>query len=422
MNRAHLAGLLFLCAAFFSYPPFGAAQSVAEIQSQINANNRQLELLKADIEAFQRQLDSLSAKKNTLQSSINSLALSQKQLATRIQITQNKIASANLQIRQLTLSIGDKEASIAADQSAIAKALRAIAEGEGTPLVATLISASSLGEAWRAADGMIQFNRALARNIADLRIVRSELSSNRDVVTSVRASLVALQNDLAVQKKSVEVSKAAQQKLLADTKNQEGIYQKLVAQKRAQQAEFEAQLFQYEAQLRQALDPSSIPKARTGILASPLAQFVITQYFGKTVDAKRLYVSGTHGGIDFKAAVGTPVKASLAGIVVDTENLKIRNGCQYGKWVLLRHANGLSTIYGHLSYVYVRPGDAVATGQVIGLSGDTGYAEGPHLHFGVYATAGVRIVDAGALGSIRCAGIKTVAANPNAYLNPLAYL
>ena len=72
--------------------------------------------------------------------------------------------------------------------------------------------------------------------------------------------------------------------------------------------------------------------------------------------------------------------------------------------------------------MYVRPGDTVATEQVVGLSGDTGFAEGPHLHFGVYATAGVRIVDASALGSVNCAGIKTVAANPVDYLNPLSYL
>ncbi|TSC63927.1 MAG: membrane-bound metallopeptidase [Parcubacteria group bacterium Gr01-1014_91] len=422
MSRPRVVIFLFLSVVFFSFIPVVHAQSVADLQAQIDANNRQLESLKADIAAFQKQLDVLGAKKDTLQSTINSLALSQKQLATQIQITQNKIASANLQIRQLTFSIGDKEASIVADQDAISKALRIIAEGEQTPLIATLISARSLGDAWRAADEMLQFNRALEGDINALRKVRSELASNRDRVTVVKANLVALQNDLAVQKKSVEVSKAAQQKLLADTKNQEGIYQKLVAQKRAQQTEFENQLFQYEAQLRQALDSSSIPTARVGILSPPLGKIFVTQYFGKTVDSKRLYLSGTHGGVDFKAGIGTPVKAALTGIVVDTESIKIKNGCQYGKWVLIKHANGLSTIYGHLSYVYVSPGDIVTTGQVIGLSGDTGYAEGPHLHFGVYATAGIKIVDSGALGSIRCAGIKTVAANPTAYLNPLSYL
>lgn len=413
---------IFFAGLILGIPTFAFADTVSDIQAQIDANNQQLEALKIEIIAYQQQLDALGSKKNTLQSTINSLALSQKQLTAQIKATQNKIASANLKIKELTLSIGDKEATIAGDQAAIAKALRNIAQEEQTSLIEQLIASRSISDAWKATDNALQLNRALGDDISDLRAVRTELANNRDKVTTAKATLVALQNDLAIQKKSVEVSKAAQQKLLADTKNQESSYQKLLAQKREQQAEFEAQLFQYEEQLRQALDPSAIPLARFGILASPLGQLFVTQYFGKTVDSKRLYTSGTHGGVDFKARIGTPVKASLSGIVVDTESVRIKNGCQYGKWVLIKHANGLSTIYGHLSFVYVRPGDTVATGQVIGLSGDTGYAEGPHLHFGVYATAGVKIVDSGALGSVRCAGIKTVAASPTAYLNPMSYL
>ena len=411
-----------LLLSLFLLPTIAYAQSAAEIQTQIEANNKQITTLQAEIVAFQKELDALGAKKNTLQSTISSLTLSQKQLASQIKVTESKITSANLQIKQLSFSIDDKEASIVADQDAISKSLRQIAEREQMPLVAMLISSNSLSEAWQLTDEALQFNRALKRDISDLRVVRTELATNRDEVTAAKAKLVALQRDLAIQKKSVEVSKAAQQKLLADTKNQESTYQKLVAQKRAEQAEFEAQLFEYESQLRQALDPSSIPLARAGILAPPLAQLSITQNFGRTVDSVRLYKSGTHGGVDYRARIGTPVKAALSGIVVDTESVRIKNGCQYGKWVLLKHANGLSTIYGHLSFVYMRPGDTVATGQVVGLSGDTGFAEGPHLHFGVYATAGVRIVDASALGSVNCAGIKTVAANPAAYLNPLSYL
>lgn len=426
MNRTRIAFflslVLFLSASLFSFVPTVHAQSASELQAQIDTNNRQLDALKAEILAFQRELDTLGTKKNTLQSTISSLTLSQKQLASQIQLTQSQIASANLKIRQLSNSIGDKESSIASDQDAISKALRVVSEREQTPLITSLISSDSLGDAWRIADEMTQFNSALSHNINDLRAVRTALASNRDAVTKKKAELVSLQNDLAIQKKSVEVSRTAQQKLLTDTKNQESTYQKLVAQKRAQQAEFEAQLFKYESQLRQVLDPSAIPLARFGILFPPLAQLIITQNFGKTVDSVRLYKSGTHGGVDYKARIGTPVKAALSGVIVDTESIKIKSGCQYGKWVLIKHANGLSTIYGHLSYVYVHPGDTVTTGQIIGLSGDTGFAEGPHLHFGVYATAGVRIVDSSALGSINCAGIKTVAASPAAYLNPLSYL
>jgi len=419
VSSAVLCLLLVFC---LTVPVPTRAESVSELQAQINAHNAQIAQLEADIASFQKQLNDLGTKKGTLQSTISAFNLSAKQLASQIQVTQNRIASANLQIQQLTNSIGDKETTIAANQTAIAKALRSVAQGEQMPLVAQLITSDSLGSAWQAADEAAQFNRALGEDIADLRATRTVLASNRDQVSATKDKLVSLNSDLAIQKKSVEVSRTAQQRLLADTKNQESTYQKLIAQKRAQQDEFEAQLFRYEAQLRQALDPSLIPSAHTGILFPPLTQLLVTQAFGKTVDAKRLYVSGTHGGVDFRASIGTPVRAALSGVVVDTESVNIRSGCQYGKWVLVKHANGLSTIYGHLSFVYAHPGETVSTGQVLGLSGDTGYSTGPHLHFGVYASAGVKIVDAGALGSVRCAGIKTVAASPTAYLNPMSYL
>ncbi len=53
----------------------------------------------------------------------------------------------------------------------------------------------------------------------------------------------------------------------------------------------------------------------------------------------------------------------------------------YGLYVVLRHGDGFTTRYGHLSAFTVAAGDTVAAGQVIGLSGNTGYSTGPHLHF-----------------------------------------
>ena len=164
-ERARKYFPMFERSVFVFIPTIAHAQSVAELQSQIDANNRQLESLKTEIATFQKQLDEIGEKKSTLQSTISSLALSQKQLTIQIQITQNKIASANLQIKQLTLSIGDKEASIVSNQSAIAKALRKVAENEQTPLVTSIISAHTLGEAWKVTDEMVQFNRALSNDI-----------------------------------------------------------------------------------------------------------------------------------------------------------------------------------------------------------------------------------------------------------------
>ena len=62
---------------------------------------------------------------------------------------------------------------------------------------------------------------------------------------------------------------------------------------------------------------------------------------------------------------------------------------QYGRYVMIEHDNNLSTLYAHLSRTIVANGDIVQQGQVIGYSGNTGYAFGPHLHLGVYWTPSV---------------------------------
>lgn len=425
-------------------PPSAHAQSAADIQAQIDANKRQVASLEAEIASFQKELDALGSKKDTLQSAIASLTLSQKQLATQIKVTESKISSANLKIRELSLSIGDKEEAIAADKNAIAKALRNIAESERAPFVATLISADSFGGAWKIVDETMQLNRALADDIADLRAARTELATNRDEVTKAKESLVLLQKDLTQQKRSVDASKAAQTQLLAETKNQETNYQKLIAQKQAAEKAFEQELINLQGQLNLIVNPDLLPKVGTGILSWPFSRafmfnctkrksvfgnlFCITQYFGTTPFSTanpQVYNGGGHPGMDMGAPIGTAVTAALSGVVLATGNTDTARGCySYGKWVMLIHGNGLNTLYAHLSTIDVSKGQSVATGQTIGLSGMTGYATGPHLHFGVYATEGTQVMTLRQFRGSKngCADVLMPVATLSAYLNPLSYL
>jgi murein DD-endopeptidase MepM/ murein hydrolase activator NlpD len=85
-----------------------------------------------------------------------------------------------------------------------------------------------------------------------------------------------------------------------------------------------------------------------------------------------------HRGMDLSATMGTPVKASGAGRVVTAQV----HG-DYGLAVILEHANGLRSLYGHLDKVLVRPGQRVEGGHVIALSGNSGRSTGPHVHYEV---------------------------------------
>src|SRR3989338_9133501 len=135
--------------------------------------------------------------------------------------------------------------------------------------------------------------------------------------------------------------------------------------------------------------------------------------------------------------MGTAVKSVLSGTVQGTGNTDEMNAqlrregkpiCgSYGRWILIDHDNGLSSVYGHMSSSVVSQGTRVETGQVIGYSGGTpgvngsGYSTGPHLHLGLFASQGVEIRQFTTSRNCKHT-IVPVALGPSAYLDPLDYL
>lgn len=83
-----------------------------------------------------------------------------------------------------------------------------------------------------------------------------------------------------------------------------------------------------------------------------------------------------HHGVDIRLNTGDPVRAAFAGTV----RVASRMG-GYGNCVVVRHPNGLETLYGHLSKIHVKFGQHVEAGEIVGLGGSTGNSTGPHLHF-----------------------------------------
>ena len=92
-----------------------------------------------------------------------------------------------------------------------------------------------------------------------------------------------------------------------------------------------------------------------------------------------------HEGLDFPAPAGTPILASAGGRVVTAG----ASGA-YGNAVVIDHGNGLATLYGHASRLFVRPGDLVMPQQAIAAVGSTGRSTGAHLHFEVMRR-GIRV-------------------------------
>jgi murein DD-endopeptidase MepM/ murein hydrolase activator NlpD len=98
---------------------------------------------------------------------------------------------------------------------------------------------------------------------------------------------------------------------------------------------------------------------------------------GKINDAFEEAESRRHQGIDISSPIGTPIRASNAGMVIYSNNT-IRG---YGNLVILRHSEEYVTVYAHNQMNLVEEGTWAEKGQIIGKVGQTGRASGPHLHF-----------------------------------------
>ncbi len=415
--------LALLCILLFAIFHITNAQSIDELKSKIDDRNLAIQKLIIESQKLQEQIEVIGKEKDSLSNTIKSLDISKKKLEADTKITEAKISSKNLEIKGLSLQIGDKSERITNNKRVISQSLYNISQMNSASEIETILSKKSLSDVWNGADELNTLQANMQNKIADLKNLKLNLENNKKQTEKKKTELVTLQNDLKNQTRIIADTVKEKNYILLETKNTEAGYKELLATKQAQKEAFEREVADFENALKIAIDPDSIPRIGSGILMYPLDKIRITQYFGKTTFANKnpqIYVGGTHGGIDLAASIGTPIKAAMIGTVIATGNTDIGSCKSYGKWIMIKHLNGLSTLYAHLSLINVSEGQLVSTKETIAYSGNTGLSTGPHLHFGVYATQGVNITKNA--NSKYCSKILIPYADPKAYLNPLSYL
>jgi len=425
--RSQLRPLLVLSVVVCSLSgaAFLHAQSISDIQNSIVESANQIDQLKKEISQLQTQLTQTSKQKQTLQNAVQELDLTIKKITKSIDLTSVQIKQKDAEIAKLSRGIATTSTEIGDARLEIGDSLYRLHMLDSTPLAVILLGGGTLSSVFDHAATLGTLRVALQQRIQTLGHLKTTLQTTKVGAQEKRQELGALKQNLAQQKQGLAIARQSQQELLLQTKNQESTYQTLIAQKKAQQARFEQDLRSFEAQLNLKVSASSLPPTGPGALVWPLDSIRITQYFGNTAFSTanpQVYNGKGHTGIDFAAAPGTPVKAARGGVVLGTGNTDATcPGASFGKWIFIKHDNGLSTLYAHLASFSVAKGESVTAGQLIGYSDTTGYATGPHLHFGVYASAGSEIRS---FPSSSCKGkIYTMpVADSSAYLNPLSYL
>jgi murein DD-endopeptidase MepM/ murein hydrolase activator NlpD len=368
-----------------------ASAAVTNLQTQIQQKQQQLRAVNDQLASTTVSLRQTQSQKTTLQQQIQIINGSLTTLNLGIQADTIKTQQLQLEQQVLQGDMQDIHNSIEVKVAAIASAMQELQRNDATNsnLLTFLLKRGTLADTVFAANSIIDLQGQLSADIGNLKSLNQEYDGKLHQNVDKQSQIVAQQQDLKDKKSLVQDQQQQKTILLATTKNQETLFQKQLKSLQQQQEEINTQIEAIDALLRTKIDPTTLPSLGTGVLGLPIAgssRATLTQGYGATAFAQTEYVHHWHNGLDFAASLGTPILAAADGVVdaAANEDLYCPRGA-YGKFITINHFNGLTTLYGHLSKQLVKAGDHVVRGQVIGYSGSTGAATGPHLHFTVFA-------------------------------------
>jgi murein DD-endopeptidase MepM/ murein hydrolase activator NlpD len=359
----------------------------------------------------QGQRVSLQQQVKLLTGNIDSLNLS-------IKADQLKTQQLQLEQGQLHGDLQDIKTSIDVKQGAIENTLQELAQNDSTNgnLLTILLKKGTLADSVFAANTILNLQDQLTKDISGLKDLTTQYNDNLQQNSVKQTQIVAQQQDLQDKMSIVQDQQQQKNTLLATTKNEESLFQKQLTALSKQQEQINSEIEAIDAVLRTKIDPATLPALGAGVLSMPIEgedQSDMTQGYGATPFALTEYVHHWHNGIDLAASVGTPLRAAADGVVdaEANEDLYCPHGA-YGKFITIKHNNGLVTLYAHMSKQIVAIGDHVTRGQIIGYSGATGDVTGPHLHFTVFAASTYYVTNSKSCGPLPQGGD----------LNPLGYL
>lgn len=420
---------LAIFAGSFSAFNTSSAATVEELNQKIEQQRKRIAEIEKEIEEQRNNVNRTAKDAQTLSAAISELESAKKSLEKSITKTQSEIEETELNIEKLNLEINTKEESIDLNKEVLARSIREMEQMDSQSILESFLT-ESVNEVWTFTYSVQKIQEALRRSVRDLLGLKTELSEKQTEEEKAKQELESEHKLLAGEKSVVQKTQKEKDDLLKVTKNKEANYKALLAQKENEKKQFEQDLFDFESQLKIAIDPNLYQSAESGVFGWPVANVRVTQLFGKTAFAQSFkgYAQPFHNGIDFGVPLGTQVKAVLGGVVKGSGNTDLYPGCNsWGGWVLIEHPNGLTTLYAHLSQSFVTAGEQVAKGQAIALSGSTGVSTGPHLHLTVYASQGVKVrtfkeMFPGKTSGCALSNGSIPSASLDAYLDPSDYL
>lgn len=420
MNKLKRILCAMLCVCMISIPM--AIPTTVSAEDSISDLEQQLQQLEQENEKYQKILDDTKSDIAEKEEYKSALVSKVQVLDEKIAVTREKISSLNDDIKEKQDAY-DKGLSEVEDQfDALANRLRILYMSGNATDLEIIFGAKDFSDL---IDKM-ELVKSLANSDKEL---ISEIQTKLDELSTKKKSLEADKKDLETQQASLKSDQDEFNKLISD--NDEILKNLYASNSEAQNSlesaalqsdEIEAKISQYYAAQKAAAEhaaqasqsssssgsssssssSSSSGSSSSGSSSSGSSSVIVPSGSGfawptpgfvsrssEWFEDREVY---NHGGIDIAGAgiMGTPVVAAADGTVVATNSSCTHNwgksyscGCGggYGNYVMISHAGGKMTVYGHLTSLTVSSGQTVSRGQIIGYVGSTGNSTGPHLHY-----------------------------------------
>ena len=343
---------------------------INDLNSHIAALKEEQKKLDAEISKTKNDKAALQKQREQLQ---NQIYLAQQE----IELLGRRIDSLEDTISQKQVTIGEKEKEIDKNYDAYKMRLRAMYMRDNATTIGVVLGADSYSDMLAGAEMTRRISQSDQILIDNLVKAKREMEEALAEVEAAKAQVEADKRDMAAQQQSLSVKKDEVAKQEQDLAQLQKEFEAQKAQKLKEEKEAQAEID------RIYRENASIGDYVGGDFKWPVTGYTtITSAFGW-----RFGGTDYHTGVDIagrnyagQAIYRQPIRAANEGSVIYASN-SYTPGRGYGRYIIVDHGGGMSTLYGHSDEVIVKKGDYVQQGQTLGYVGTTGWSTGPHLHF-----------------------------------------
>jgi len=352
---------------------------ISDINSQLDQQRSLIDELTNQIEAYKKNVKDAREQTVSLQNQIYILDNQIAKTNLDIKVKEEEIKSVELEMEKVKLEMKKNQADAESQKEKLANFIRLINRYDNKNYLEVLLSNASFSDFFDQLKYSENLQKDLQKTLNQIQELGEKLAQQQKDLDNKKEQLSQLLNQLEDSQAVLDEQKRSKNQLVLITKKSEKKFQTLIADLKQAQAAANNQVAALEKSLRTELAKKGTAEKLNTLgeanLIWPTDSRRITCIFHDPEYPYRYLFE--HSGLDIGVPNGTPVKAAEAGYVA-----KVALGTQwYGNYIMIIHSDNLSTLYAHLKSVSVSPDQYVSRGQVIGLSDNTGFSSGPHLHF-----------------------------------------